>query len=245
MNKCNRLTFGLKRFLTTNVLCSVSTKTGCDPIFIHVNALPVYLLITGQGCVLCALSLYPPTFVVSGQRQYLPHVHFLFFSFVLFTVDFTHLCSLCIQMCTHCLDLPCLIHMLTEREVNKHPLSERKPFCQLCLIQPLTHIFTTQYRHLTPHMIFVHTFNNASNDQCERGFHLRSHITVFGEQECTSHNQDILATPLPVGTEGAQVRPQQNYGVRIPGQDPQEVFCSPCFFHTAGDDLGHYKHSVK
>lgn len=40
------------------------------------------------------------------------------------------------------------------------------------------------------------------NNQCDPGFHLRLHLLLFGEPECIFQNQDILATPFPVGIWG-------------------------------------------
>lgn len=47
----------------------------------------------------------------------------------------------------------------------------------------------------------VHAFHSSVNDQCDPGFHLRSHTVFFDEPECTTQDQHILVTPLSAGIE--------------------------------------------
>lgn len=54
---------------------------------------------------------------------------------------------------------------------------------------------------ITPYKESVHTVHNDIKDQSDPDFHLRPHMTFFGETGCTSQNQDIPVTPLPTGIE--------------------------------------------
>lgn len=79
--------------------------------------------------------------------------------------------------------------------VNKYPLSDRKPVSTPSVIQTLRTYF--QYTCRTAYIVFVHTFHNNDNEQCDPAFSLRPHVTFFDEPECTYQNRDNIVNPAP------------------------------------------------